>query len=46
MEQTSLVEQTVSSLHEQKVKIVEQTPSVRAEQFVEHVRIVYEQKNV
>ena len=43
MEQTSSVEQTVSSMHEQKVtimEIVEQTSPVRAEQVVEHVMIV------
>ena len=43
MEQTSSVEQTVSSMHEQKVarmKIVEQTSPVRAVQVVEHVMIV------
>ena len=42
MEQTSPVEQTGSSMHEQKVarKIVEQTSPVRAVQVVEHVMIV------
>ena len=47
--QASSVEQTLGSIHEQKVarmKIVEQTSPVRAVQVVEHVMIVYEQKDI